>query len=391
MMTQICFATFASVLMGALPSTLGQQKVCAMLIDWIKAEDSNGEYVHVDPKLATNLMKQNIDVPGSIVDAITKTDRSEDAEDAFLEISDQVMDDFDSDLVAQLVHVLENDPQVSEATCKQLKSHFHDYGLAAFLARVFLYACKRPNKKRKDQVVDADGWFINVSQNLCPLCAKNPLMESDGGLPTALYDVFDIPQQPGSKKTYRVLVCLTCARSKKLATVDLLSEPEGWEPLRAAYRSYETVQELNEIFANGTAPNDLGHVVQALVDAPDPHNPDGVSPDKFEATAVIKKIRPEYMPLRLMTKALAEAYYYQVESLFTAIDDGDDRAYRRIRTKVRGIYEDAAAVTDDQPKIFDDFVDWLAKQADVPNSSQGALVVAAFFVQNCQVFDEVSK
>lgn len=390
-MTQICFATFAAALMSALPSTFGQQRVCSMLIDWIEAEDSNGEYIYVDPKLATNLMKQNIDVPRSIVEAITQTDRSSDAEDAFVEISDKVMKDFDADLVAQLVQLLENDPQVATTTCSAMKEHYANYGLAAFLSRVFLYACKRPNKKRKDQIVDADGWFIDISKNVCPLCGKNPLMKTDGGVPTALYDVFEIPQSPKSAKTYRVLVCLQCARSKKMTATDLLSEPEGWEPLRAAYRPYETVQELNEVFSAGTAPQDLGRVVRALAEAPDPHAPEEVSPDKFEATAVSRKIRPEYYALCLTIKTLAEAYYYKVGSLFTALDDGEERAYRRIRTKVRTIYDDAVEVTDDQQLIFNDFVDWVAKQADVPTRSQGALIVAAFFVQNCQVFDEISK
>lgn len=53
------------------------------------------------------------------------------------------------------------------------------------------------------------------------------------------------------------------------------------------------------------------------------------------------------------------------------------------------LYDAISEVTDDQIVIFETIVAWIAGSVEMSTRSNAALLIAAFFVLNCEVFDEV--
>ena len=53
------------------------------------------------------------------------------------------------------------------------------------------------------------------------------------------------------------------------------------------------------------------------------------------------------------------------------------------------LYDLISEVTDDQIVIFETIVAWIAGSVEMSTRSNAALLIAAFFVLNCEVFDEV--
>lgn len=53
------------------------------------------------------------------------------------------------------------------------------------------------------------------------------------------------------------------------------------------------------------------------------------------------------------------------------------------------LYDAISEVTDDQIVIFETIVAWIAGSVEMSTRSTAALLIAAFFVLNCEVFDEV--
>jgi hypothetical protein len=56
---------------------------------------------------------------------------------------------------------------------------------------------------------------------------------------------------------------------------------------------------------------------------------------------------------------------------------------------VSSLYDAISEVTDDQIVIFETIVAWIAGSVEMSTRSNAALLIAAFFVLNCEVFDEV--
>jgi len=86
---------------------------------------------------------------------------------------------------------------------------------------------------------------------------------------------------------------------------------------------------------------------------------------------------------------LVNAYYYYVEELFKAVGTIQGKKFKVIATEIALKYQKTSSDESlNQDKIFDSLVDWL--KGVFPDASRIACeIVIAFFVQNCEVFDEL--
>lgn len=416
-MSQLCFATFAAALQRALLENLdwwnshvgttlsrtnktvkdyssaGQHYTVVRLLDWVRilpdVVTSEGEPIFIDDALASNWMNQTTDINKTIKDRIRRGDLDAKARAEFADICDELDKYKVNDFLQELCELISNDPAISQATKDELLELRSRPSVEEFLAQTFIYACIQPNKQRVEDLGSDDGWLVTVEENRCPVCRKRPLTKADAQGTVHLYEPIEFPVAKGSTDTARILLCATCAKERKFKETLLDGEPTGFDELRQVYEGYLLVQKVDEIYDSSNLYAGVRDVVLRLVERPTDEQLKLHKPEDWEAKAVERKILPQYWGLHEQIKTLADTFYFFVADAFSQLDDGGKRRFKRIRDQVGACYAEVAEVTGDQPLIFRKTTEWIASRAEVPTNDYGALIVAAFFVQNCEVFDEI--
>ncbi|WP_277035137.1 ABC-three component system protein [Propionimicrobium lymphophilum] len=417
-MSQLCFGTFAQTLQRALREDLawwnehigspnkrsnknvktqnmaGQHYVVVRLLDWVRllpcVVSAKGKPLHISDAVASNWFNQDTELNSAIVGRIHKGDLDQLALTEFQGICKELIKYKVNDLLYDLSVLIENDPTVSPEQRQNLLGYCSKDHLAVFLAATFLYACCQPNKLRTENLDANDGMLVVAEGNVCRICAKQSLTKPDGSGTIPLFEAIDLPREAGSDEIIRVLVCAKCAKSKQFKKPATDKEPPIWDKLRELHETYELVWRLDEVYESNNLHKTIADVVEQLVERPTDETLNLYKPEDWEAKTVEKKIQKENWGLKEQIKSLADSFYFHVSTLFEDLDDGGKRRFERIRNQVAGCYMEAAEITDNQPLIFTRTCHWIARQAGVAKDSHAALIVAAFFVQNCEVFDEVS-
>lgn len=417
-MTQLCFSTFAGAMQRALredfdwwqanmathsktnktfPTQVmaGQHYVVVRLLKWLldrpEVRDREGNPLYVSDAVASNWMNQDTDINAAITRRIQQGDLDDEAEEVFKEICQELIKYKVNDLMTELHHLISHDEQVSIAQKKALLALCKLKTMARFLAQTFLYACCQPNKSRNADLSINDGWLLNKAGNICPMCRKKPLTITNGtGGAICQYQDVTLPTEPGGDEECRVLVCLECAKSKDLQPAPNNSETSGWAYLRSVYRDYLMLERVETAFSFPNLQAEVCDVAEALVERPSDDLLIRSRPVNWRPLKVSAKVRDEHYVLREQIEKLADTYYFYVKDQFNLLEDSGKRKFKTFQTRVSSFYDELSEATDDQVVIFEQTVAWVARSAEVPLNSNAALVIAAFFVQNCEVFDEVS-
>ena len=418
-MTQLCFGTFAATMQHALKEQLpwwnnhvgtkstptnktiptqsmaGQHYTVLRLLSWLidrdDITDRNGEFLFIDDSVASKLINQTVEVNAVIVKRIQEGDLDNAALAEFKDIEKELIKYKVNDLLQEMSNLIKDDSEVSEAQKDELLSLCKKETLAKFLSSTFLYACCLKNKLRSVDLDSNDGWLIHISDNVCPICRNENLSIGHGTSIKSLYESVEFSATPGSNKMNRILICVKCYRKESYKKSKDGSEPESWETLRKIYKDYMLKQEIEQVFENNNLASQIKDVLNELVKKPKDETLKENRPENWSPKKVTQKIKKEEWVLATSIKSLAHTYYFYVQSIFESLDNGSTRRFSKICDQVSSCYKELAEKTDDQRQIFYGIRNWIARHAGVSENSQEALVIAAFFVQNCEVFDEISE
>ena len=418
-MTQLCFGTFAATIQRALKEQLpwwnnhvgtkstptnktiptqsmaGQHYTVLRLLSWLidrdDITDRNGEFLFIDDSVASKLINQTVEVNAVIVKRIQEGDLDDAALAEFKDIEKELIEYKVNDLLQEMNDLIQDDPEVSAAQKNELLLLCKKETLAQFLSNTFLYACCLKNKLRSVDLDSNDGWLIHISDNTCPICHINNLTIGYGTSTTALYDSVEFSETPDSNEMERILICVTCYRKENYKKGKGGSEPESWEKLRKIYKDYMLKQEIEQVFENNNLASQIKDVLNELVEKPKDETLKKNRPENWSPKKVTQKIKKEEWVLATSIKSLADTYYFYVQSVFESLDNGSTKRFSKICDQVSSCYKEVSEKTDDQRQIFYGIRNWIARHAGVSKNSQESLVIAAFFVQNCEVFDEISE
>ncbi|EPI47849.1 hypothetical protein HMPREF1583_00273 [Gardnerella vaginalis JCP8151B] len=418
-MTQLCFGTFAATMQHALKEQLswwnnhvgttltptnktiptqsmaGQHYTVLRLLSWLidrdDITDRKGKVLFIDDSVASKLINQSVEMNAAIVQRIQVGDLDDEALLEFQDIVKELIKYKVNDLLQEMSNLIKDDPEVSEAQKDELLGFCKKETLAKFLSSTFLYACCLKNKLRSVDLDSNDGWLIHISDNICPICRNENLSIGHGTSIKSLYESVEFSATPGSNKMNRILICVKCYRKESYKKAKDGYEPQSWKTLRKIYSSYMLKQEIEQVFENNNLNSEIENVLKALLTKPKDELLQKNRPENWEPKKVTQKIKKEEWMLADSIKSLADAYYFYVRSVFDSLDNRSGCCFKNICEQVSSCYLEVAAKTDDQRQIFYGIKNWIARHAGVPENSQEALVITAFFVQNCEVFDEISK
>lgn len=410
-MAQLCFATFTKTLLPALlqphspyntttSSSYGRQSSHAprfvpatneyavqFLLDWIadfgQLEDKEGNPLTPSKDVCSKLLKQTAELNQNYISVLNDGRIYKEAERHFDDLSNQLVQEQITDLISAFCQLLKDDPDVSEERCKEfLKLASGDLNI--FLARLFIYAATKPNKLRNPPTIDPyDLLALTRFGDICPACRKSPLLKTIKGKRVANAELVTVPGTE-NEEPFDIAVCRICAQAALLPS--LLDEDNTLGRLRRHYRNIVAKEQIQETMLEYAIQADISKIVSSFSRKIDFSDLTDLS---FEALSIEQKVRPEHFSLIDMLRGLVTRYYRFVEQQFNELDGIGKNNFSLIAMQVRAFYEDVSCKSADQDLIFESIVEWIRLKADAA-SVDGARIVAAFFVQNCEVFNEAT-
>lgn len=109
---------------------------------------------------------------------------------------------------------------------------------------------------------------------------------------------------------------------------------------------------------------------------------------------ISEKIDPSCFVLKHTVTSYVLQYYNFIRKLFSELDSFSENRFNIIASEIKIAYETLQPTCSSQEEIFAKISEWIMQQLSMPHSQKYRIscdVVVAFFVQNCEVFDEITK
>jgi len=374
-MTEYNISSFIRLMRGALIENNTQEHAARFLLDAI---DVN-EYMDLSSTMITHLVKQNREVPDAIKKASAKREVIANAIHYF---EDVVMPDLNphlkDDLFWAMITLLKTDSSVSTSKADELSSLYYEKKSGEFLARSFLYAVSKQNKQVGTVAEVDDVPLLLEVHNKCPLC-HDPLVKSIKEQSIRKYQITKIDAEKGRVSHNKIALCVSCALEHQVTRVEIAEELADVKEEALKYSHFQEKMakvslefEIRDVILELV--NRVSHIEQATF--------------KLDVMKLDEKILPENVFLLSNLKADVLKYYRFIENMLSKAN-----IYEDVALDMRKAYQQIQKVYPAQDDVAYYLSDWIFSKTNLfkPAHRRACDIIVAFFVQNCEVFDAISR
>lgn len=403
-MTELCFAEFAKCLQSGIQPPNDDKDVVELLLGWITdmpdVADKKGNPIHIAPSLVSDLLKRKVDVPKAIKNACTTkkmvTAAIKHCESKVIPFLNPVVSD---DMFEAMGKATETDEVIAAKKKKELTALLENGKEAEFLGQMLIYVINRENRISNSPVVSDDIPLLAEADYECPICHA-PLVDYVKTRPVKKYEIVEI--YPNNITDYESEFALIPKPKKldipgnRIALCRDHAEEYVIEPTSEDYaRLRELKDRLSATYSLRIDINDaaLEDEIQTVL-----YGLAGITDDTkleelpLEALRLDQKILPENRLLKNDETTRVLRYYNFIDGLFSAMDRDGTGDFDLIASEVEVAYKklDNGQLTQDE--IVEQLAEWIKNKSGVGNKNMRAChIVVAYFIQNCEVFREISK
>ena len=385
-------SSFIRLMQAGFTKNHSQTDAGALLLASVEVEGD----ISIDARMISNLVNQKSDVHEDIKKASADPDVIHKVIDYF---SSAVLDDLsphmELDTYQKMIDLLDKDLSVPPEKEKALLAIYDEGETAEFLAMCFLYAINRENKKIDLDMAVEDAFLVNEVRNKCPLC-YDLLVKSTKGRALQRYSITKIypdhlsdedkkffqnecpPVRKLNSYDNKIALCRDCSDDYSFG-VEFADYVELSNIKQQYAKNYRMEQELDHMMLE----DEIQDVIHALGKIASIEKLQTLS---MEALEIKKKISPENVILLddLTDKVLK--YYRFIEDTFSRIGN-----FKLIASEVQATFYKIEKMYVSQADIVNQLTDWMLKQAKLSGENRRACeIIVAFFVQNCEVFYEIT-
>lgn len=235
--------------------------------------------------------------------------------------------------------------------------------------------------------------------NHCPLCGKPLQSKKQKKIDQRKFEVAHIyPNRPNIKQ-YELLHTLerlgrNCEDfENKIALCLDCHDTQDYHTTRDEYISLVTIKKkllevsaLHDAIIDMNLEDEITDVVNkiALTNSNDLENLN------YVPVLLSNKFRNNEVSLKLKVSSYVNMYYTFIRKSFDDIESNSDFSFTVLSSEVRASFIKLSKITEDKEEIFNHMVDWVKRKTFSPSVSACEAVVS-FFVQNCEVFYEITK
>ena len=248
-----------------------------------------------------------------------------------------------------------------------------------------------------------DTLALHAEGMVCPLCGDELIKKKNGKLVGSYKKIIAFPltdnHDNNEKITYyknmvsdscqgntTVILCKDCAQEyEKNFMLDDLKK------IVAFFKAKQDEKVLTDIRKRAEIDQDIVSIIDELAKYDEGRVEENTKKNlNMYALKISSKIRKENLLLRSAIERNVMLYYRFIEQQFKQLDKTKSRSFMKFAHKIQGIYLNLADTEESQDAIFGKIVEWLMSISGNENHI-ACSIIASFFVQNCEVFDEVSE
>lgn len=257
-------------------------------------------------------------------------------------------------------------------------------------------------RAESNDATNQDTLLLLEVDNRCPLCSSALMLRNGKGKNVKRYKITQIFPYNVKRDLYLafskhsqiygnydhpdnlIALCTECS-------IDYLSEPTEEEFLHLSTIKKALLQrnKLRQGMDDVGLESEISEVINGMIYI---NKAGKLAELRMDALEVRQKIESTN---KLLIDSITDDvthYYNYIESLFADIDGKESGTFDRIASEVRLAYQQIKNEGLSQEIVFEYMADWLKEKLPVGQRNDMAInAVISFFVQNCEVFDEISE
>ncbi|MGF3066976.1 ABC-three component system protein [Facklamia sp. P12950] len=111
----------------------------------------------------------------------------------------------------------------------------------------------------------------------------------------------------------------------------------------------------------------------------------------LDAIEIKKKIYPGNSMLIFDINTKVTSFYNTVRNIFSNLEGEGIIIFEKIASQVKLFYLSLEEENINQSQIYEEVTDWIQISSGGSSNRLACQIIAAFFVQNCEVFNEISQ
>lgn len=176
----------------------------------------------------------------------------------------------------------------------------------------------------------------------------------------------------------KIALCETCHHK-----YDTDKTVEEYNNLVSIKKKLSAIQKTDDELASINIDNDIVKVLEVVAKLSDEEFD---KLEKYKSLKIDNKIEDKYSLLKRKIKHYVSEYYLFIEEQLRNLDE-KEKKFKIIANQINTAY--LSCCTEDKDDVFNNIVNWLNSK-DVTLNYDACVIVVSFFVQNCEVFDEVA-
>lgn len=263
-----------------------------------------------------------------------------------------------------------------------------------------------------DKIIDRDNYhidrkkptefetrlFLKEVNYTCPLCSKNLQSRSQKkqnklfqiahiypNKPTiAQYELLHDQERLGNSSEdfeNKIALCIECHQ-----TQDYHTTVEEYNNLLNIKKQFLTIDALNDSIKTIGLEKEIKTVIECLVNLRDEDTADL----NYNPIQVAKKFDKSELLLKTKISSYVFQYFTYIRECFKELDGKNHFIYRILAEEIHSCFEKMNSYTNDKTTIFNSMVAWIKLKTNSDNQ-EACEAIVSFFVQNCEVFYEITK
>lgn len=359
----------------------------------------------IPPKTITGIMKRQLEVPMNIKKATADTSIVAEAYEYFDDFIVNAINPLLLNEVCEKIHHLyNNDPSVSSSKLEELNKVYNAKELGKFLCSCFLYAINRENKSTESSIEVYDVPLLTEVNYKCP-CCHTRLMKKTKNSSLRKYEITQIFPEGLEKdtenkfKTQREPASNLKSIENLIALCTDCSEEYMQDPIIEDYiKLYDLKKQVSESYNLQLKLDTIGleeeifYVIEGLTKINTKNTK--IEELRMDALRISEKIDPSNPLLLSSVTQHVLSYYRYIEKLLSDFDLYAKNIFNTIASEVQLAYQSMKSMDYSQEVIYELVCQWMNNKIMLQDNNRYKIacrIVVSFFIQNCEVFDEITK